>query len=217
MVTPDSASQRRLVPSGDGDAQSVELQYIGNRGAWRNRWLGDAAPTPHEKELFTVRQDTSDTTFTKSSQESAVAYTYEHFHPGRQLRQLLGKSLSRWLVTVVLCVAIYGVLLGYASHDALLQRKKLEFNSLIIALTIALGLNIASSLKANAVELQWWLLSLRRYKPREADLIMSSGQFTIMLQLGWTTRHTLIQIFVTVFITMNIVSSCGVRHSSILS
>ncbi|KAJ3472008.1 hypothetical protein NLG97_g11369 [Lecanicillium saksenae] len=67
-----------------------------------------------------------------------------------------------------------------------------------------LGLNIASSLKANAIELQWWLLSLRRYKPREADLIMSSEQFTTMLQLGWTTRHTLIQIFVTVFVTMNI-------------
>ncbi|EGX96278.1 hypothetical protein CCM_00934 [Cordyceps militaris CM01] len=83
-------------------------------------------------------------------------------------------------------------------------RKKLEFNTLVIALTIALSLNITSSLKANAMDLQWWLLSLRRYKPREADLIMASEHFTTMLQLGWTTRHTLIQISVVVFVTMNI-------------
>ncbi|KAM3516106.1 hypothetical protein MY11210_000388 [Beauveria gryllotalpidicola] len=142
---------------------------------------------------------------TGGSPDPAVShYAYEHFDRGRQLRWLLAKSLARWLITVVLCASIYGVLLEYSAHDALPQRKKLEFNTLVIALTISLGLNIASSLKANAVELQWWLLSLRRYKPREADLIMSSEHFTTMLQLGWTTRHTLIQIFVVVFVTMNI-------------
>ncbi|KAJ6787789.1 hypothetical protein PWT90_01466 [Aphanocladium album] len=204
MAASDSASQRDLLHSRDGEAPAVELRRIASRGASSNGAPGQAAHLAQEKNTVTVRQDSGDTAFTSSSQESVVSYAYEHFHRGKQLRRLLAKSMVRWLITVVLCVSIYGVLLSYSSHDALPQRKKLEFNTLIIALTISLGLNIASSLKANAFELQWWLLSLRRYKPREADLIMSSEQFTTMLQLGWTTRHTLIQIFVTVFITMNI-------------
>ncbi|KAM3432162.1 hypothetical protein MY4824_006711 [Beauveria thailandica] len=167
----------------------------------------DAASPSAAKEQMSCTTERKPSPTTGSSLDSAVPhyhYAYEHFDRRRQLRRLLTKSLARWLITVVLCAAIYGVLLGYSSHDALPQRKKLEFNTLVIALTISLGLNIASSLKANAVELQWWLLSLRRYKAREADLIMSSEHFTTMLQLGWTTRHTLIQIFVVVFVTMNI-------------
>ncbi|KAM3501467.1 hypothetical protein MY10362_005521 [Beauveria mimosiformis] len=163
-----------------------------------------ASPSAAKEQMSSTTERKASPT-TGSSLDSAVShYAYEHFDRRRQLRRLLTKSLARWLITVVLCAAIYGVLLGYSSHDALPQRKKLEFNTLVIALTISLGLNIASSLKANAVELQWWLLSLRRYKAREADLIMSSEHFTTMLQLGWTTRHTLIQIFVVVFVTMNI-------------
>ncbi|OAA60717.1 hypothetical protein ISF_05756 [Cordyceps fumosorosea ARSEF 2679] len=142
----------------------------------------------------TTRIDTGET----------VAYTYERFDRRRQLQKLLLRSLARWLITVVLCASIYGVLISYSSHEALAQRRRLEFNTFVIALTIALGLNIASSLKANAVELQWWLLSLHHYGPREADLILSSGHFTVMLQLGWTTRRMLIWVFVTLFVTLNI-------------
>ncbi|OAR00173.1 hypothetical protein LLEC1_07417, partial [Akanthomyces lecanii] len=208
MATFDSASQRAtLLPRRHDTTHGVELQSVAARDpASRMPAAGPAACTADDKEIMvTVRQDTGDSSYSESSQKSAVSYVYERFHRGQQLRRLLIKSLSRWLITVVLSVSIYGVLLAYSSHDALPLRKKLEFNTLVIGLTISLGLNIASSLKANAMELQWWLLSLRRYKPREADLIMSSEQFTTMLQLGWTTRHTLIQIFVTVFVTMNIV------------
>lgn len=162
--------------------------------------------------VVTVRQDTAETSTTTCSNESSTIYTYEEFRRGKQLRRLLLKSLIKWLITVALCVSIYGVLLAYSSHEALLWRKKKEFNTLIIALTIMLSLNITSALKSNAMELQWWLLSLRRYKPREADLIMSSEHFTTMLKLGWTTRHTLIQIFVAVFVTMNIVSPRATRN-----
>ncbi|OAA76942.1 hypothetical protein LEL_06626 [Akanthomyces lecanii RCEF 1005] len=210
MATSDSASQKATLHRRNDTTHGVEMQSIAAaRGsASQVPAEGPAACTADDKaSMVTARQYTGDSGYSKSSQESAVSYAYEHFHRGQQLRRLLLKSLVRWLITVVLCVSIYGVLLAYSSHDALPQRKKLEFNTLVIALTISLGLNIASSLKANAMELQWWLLSLRRYKPREADLIMSSEHFTTMLQLGWTTRHTLIQIFVTVFVTMNI--SCA--------
>lgn len=161
-----------------------------------------------EKASMTTRQDTGTTSLAKSvhvADDTTVSYAYEHFDRKRQLRQLLLRSLLRWLITVVACVSIYGVLISYSSKYALLRSKKGEFNALIIALTITLGLNIASSFKANAIELQWWLLSLRRYSPREADLIMSSGHFTTMIKLGCITRHTIIRAFVTVFVALNIV------------
>jgi len=40
--------------------------------------------------------------------------------------------------------------------------KKRQFNALITGLSICLGLNIASSLKAMAIELRWWILSRRK-------------------------------------------------------
>lgn len=218
MATSDSASQTAmLAPHEDNETHTVELQPLATHGPASHVPTNGPASTADDKARVstTARQATGGSSVSKSSQESAVSYAYEHFHRGRQLRRLLLKSLVRWLITVVLCVSIYGVLLAYSSHDVLPQRKKLEYNTLVIALTISLSLNITSSLKANAVELQWWLLSLRRYKPREADLIMSSEHFTTMLQLGWTTRHTMIQIFVTVFVTMNIVRGSLLRSKKL--
>lgn len=201
MATSDSASQKAILPFG------IELQPVATRrvpAATKGPTVTSSTTEPLEASAATTRQDTGDSRSTGLSQASTVSYAYERFDRRSQLRRLLLRSLARWLVTVVLCASIYGVLLAYSAHDALPQRKKLEFNTLVIALTIALSLNITSSLKANAMDLQWWLLSLRRYKPREADLIMASEHFTTMLQLGWTTRHTLIQISVVVFVTMNI-------------
>jgi len=98
------------------------------------------------------------------------SYSYERFHQRKQFFKLLSHNLARWLVTAALCAAIYAILYSYSSRGAMLARKKKEFNTLIIALTIALGLNIAASLSANAGELRWWILSRRKYSPREVRI-----------------------------------------------
>lgn len=199
---------KKMAPLAVNNKKDVEIPQLQNRTSTAVSQETATTVTCSEEKVaaVTVRQDTAETSTTTCSNESSTIYTYEEFRRGKQLRRLLLNSLIKWFITVTLCVSIYGVLLAYSSHEALLWRKKREFNTLIIALTIMLSLNITSALKSNAMELQWWLLSLRRYKPREADLIMSSEHFTTMLKLGWTTRHTLIQIFVAVFVTMNIVS-----------
>lgn len=96
-------------------------------------------------------------------------YSYERFNSRKQFLKMLSKNLARWLLTVALCAAIYGILISYSSREVVPARTKKEFNTLIIALTIALGLNIAASLSSNAGELRWWILSRRRYSAREVS------------------------------------------------
>lgn len=93
--------------------------------------------------------------------------SYKPFIRKKQLRGLLLVSFSRWLLTAALLISIYVVLEVYSSKEAMTQRKKHEFNALIVALPIALSLNIASALKAMAAELRWWVLSLRNWNATE--------------------------------------------------
>lgn len=48
-------------------------------------------------------------------------------------------------------------------------REKSKVDALTVALSIALGLNIASALKANALDLRWWILSKRKRSSQEVS------------------------------------------------
>ena len=95
------------------------------------------------------------------------SYAYEHFNPRKQLGKVLLVSICRWLLTAVLGVSIYVVLWHYSSNEVLSIRTKRQFNALVVGLSIGLGLNIASSLKAMAGEVRWWILSLQEWPIRE--------------------------------------------------
>ncbi|KAJ6437115.1 hypothetical protein O9K51_10414 [Purpureocillium lavendulum] len=141
-----------------------------------------------------------------SSQRPVPSYAYEQFHRGKQLRHMGLISLCRWLLTVALAMSIYGVIWSYSAKEAMPASKKKEFNTLIIGLSIGLGLNLASSLKGDVAELRWWLLSLHDYTPREADLILQSEHLSRLIMLGWTSRRPVVQSFVFVFMAFNLAS-----------
>ncbi|GJN78346.1 hypothetical protein VFPFJ_04570 [Purpureocillium lilacinum] len=141
-----------------------------------------------------------------SSQRAVSSYAYEQFHRGKQLRHMGLLSLCRWLLTVALAMSIYGVIWSYSDKEAMPASKKKEFNSLVIGLSIALSLNLASSLKGDVGELRWWLLSLRDYTPREADLILQSESLSRLVMLGWTSRRPVVQAFVCLFVALNLAS-----------
>lgn len=123
------------------------------------------------KEALTVSASSTEADMAEKPQHRppsrSGSYRYEQFNRSKQLRKLCLTSLVRWLMTAALAASAYCVLWSYSSRAAMASTKKKEFNTLIIALSIALGLNIASSLKANVSELRWWLLSLRECAPRE--------------------------------------------------
>lgn len=88
-------------------------------------------------------------------------HKYQPFIRKKQLRKLLFLALARWLLTAAIVGSIYGVVVAYSSREAMKKKKKREFNAIIVALSIALSLNLVGSLKAMAGQLRWWALSLR--------------------------------------------------------
>jgi hypothetical protein len=95
------------------------------------------------------------------------SFSDEYFKRKNQLKRLLLACAFRWLLTALLVMGIYLVLWRYSRKAAMISTKKKEFNTLIIALSIALGLNIASSLKHLVRELRWWVLSWYEWMPKE--------------------------------------------------
>lgn len=88
----------------------------------------------------------------------------------RQLQRLLFSCLTRWLGTLVIAVAIYIILWNYSSQKTMMERKKKEFNTLIVGASILLSLNVASSLKHLMAIMRWWVLSRRNWQPREVEI-----------------------------------------------
>jgi hypothetical protein len=60
---------------------------------------------------------------------------------------------------VALIVATYEVIWTYSSYTVLDTRQKRLFNFFVTALSMALGMNIAGSLKSVATQCRWWILS----------------------------------------------------------
>lgn len=95
------------------------------------------------------------------------SFSDEYFKRRNQFKRLLLACMLRWFMTAVLVMGTYLVLWRYSREAAMISAKKKEFNTLIIALSIALGLNIASSLKHLVRELRWWVLSWHEWMPIE--------------------------------------------------
>jgi hypothetical protein len=137
----------------------------------------------------------------------ANSFMYERPHKAQQLRRLLAACLSRWIITLALCAAIYLVLWQYSSKTTMVKKKKKEFNTLIVGLSIMLSLNIASALKHMMGTLRWWLLSLREWRPREVDIILQSDNLSRMLQLLVLSRRNSLRFYVILCLTINVVSA----------
>lgn len=65
------------------------------------------------------------------------------------------------------------------------ETDKQRYNFLVIGLSLALGMNLASSLKSMATDMRWWILSLKRRKLREVDLILHLDSLTEVFKLAF--------------------------------
>ncbi|KAJ3502705.1 hypothetical protein NM208_g16667 [Fusarium decemcellulare] len=126
-------------------------------------------------------------------------------HP-KNVRKALVANLLRWLITVVFVVAIYVVLWYYSQKDVISTQTKREFNALIIGLSLGLGLGITFSLEAMAKEIRWWILSLRQWPIREAELILKAKDLSRIVQLTWVSRSFWIRFYAIAFILLNLIS-----------
>ncbi|KAJ4215386.1 hypothetical protein NW759_009806 [Fusarium solani] len=115
-------------------------------------------------------------------------YTDKRFHHQKKLRKALTANLIRWLISAVFVIAIYVVLRHYSNKDVMSGETKREFSALIIGLSLGLGLSITFSLEAMAKEIRWWILSLRKWPDREAELILKAKDLNrIISQIALAT------------------------------
>jgi hypothetical protein len=80
----------------------------------------------------------------------------------QQFQKLLIKGFKRFLITVVLTAALLWTLFGYSKIPVLVESQKKIFNTLVTALSMILGIAIASSFKEVAISARWWILSKRK-------------------------------------------------------
>jgi hypothetical protein len=117
-------------------------------------------------------------------------HTVKEFNYRLQRRRLFTNSAFQWLITVFLCGALAGTLRGFQYYFAtgMGQEQKHAFNGLITGLSIALGINLASSLRGYAQMMRWRFLASAYRHVQEFELVMQCESQMKVLRLFWTAR-----------------------------
>jgi len=109
-----------------------------------------------------------------------------NFHPPSQLRKLLFRGFIKWFITVALIATMSGIMYYYAYNvRPMTDMDKQTYNFLVLGLSLALGMNLASSLKQMALDVRWWVLSLTKRNLREVDLILHLDGLTEVTKLAF--------------------------------
>lgn len=66
-------------------------------------------------------------------------------------------------------------------------RAKSVFDTITVGLSIAFGLNIASSLKGIALDLRWWVLSTRKRPSQEVRSMLREQSLKVLLTQCWVS------------------------------
>jgi hypothetical protein len=105
------------------------------------------------------------------------------FDKHRQFVRLACRGFVRFLLTTTLVFALYGTLKGYEHHGLIGATGKKLYNTLVTGLSMALGISLASSFKAIALDLRWFILS-RKKRPIEEVNISSFLEEAVLTNLG---------------------------------
>lgn len=131
---------------------------------------------------------------TNSSHKSHYS-TYKDLHDQQSMfdfrrsrNVIFAKGFFEFGLTVALCGAIIGALKFWSGTDEgkprLLGKKDTRlFNSLMIGLSLALGFNLASSLKSYVNILRWSLLGRQWYDLEAFELILGCASQTKLIEL----------------------------------
>lgn len=103
--------------------------------------------------------------------------------------QIAKGFLPRWILTLAIAWAMYGVLVHYSKYTVMSRNSKRRFNAVITALSLLLGLAIASSLDGMVSDLRWWILSRRFRSRRKVELILRAEGIPSLVQLAFGTRR----------------------------
>lgn len=116
------------------------------------------------------------------------SHPHVRWHDYRQSRdRLFVNGFSQFLVTCVLAGLLVAILDAYSLKHALNTTQKHAFNALMTGFSIALGINLASSLRSYATLLRWRLLASAWLTLEEFDLVLSCASQVKSLKLLFTS------------------------------
>ncbi|MCJ1404823.1 hypothetical protein MMC11_008049 [Xylographa trunciseda] len=171
----DAASSASMA-SGAGKGTYVPLTVLRQRNALDESMARSSAVrfVSQANSAFTIDSyaasirtiDSEYTTLGKGESDSS-----REFSPRKQLLHLLSFGFLRFLVTGVLVGGLYTTLWLFESKSVMNELQKKLFNTIVTALSIALGINIASSFKNVAIDTRWFFLSRKRRPLKEASAL----------------------------------------------
>lgn len=134
---------------------------------------------------------------------------------GRQLRHIFISSTSRWFITAALCG-------GYILSTRIWQNKgsvdegsKRVYNTITTAISIALGLNIASAFKDMALNMRWPILHARKRNLVELDLLLNCDSLTKLAKLALVTKRPVVIIGCILWLLINLLAQAGIAMVSL--
>lgn len=117
-----------------------------------------------------------------------LSRTVREFKPDRQRRRLFVSAVGQWVITVLLCGVLAGILGGFGSLRWMSVSQIKAFNALIVLTSLFIGTNLTSSFRDYAMMMRWRFLSSKYRTIREFDLLLECQSLRTVMKLFWEVR-----------------------------
>ncbi|RDL40900.1 uncharacterized protein BP5553_00879 [Venustampulla echinocandica] len=136
-------------------------------------------------------------------------------HTGRQFRHILIGMSTRWFITAGLCAAYIFAIIWWHNRGPQSETQKRLHNALTTAVSIALGLNVASAFKDVALNMRWVILSTRRRTLVELDLVLNADSLMKLGELAFSARRPAVVVGCVLWLLINILAQVGIAVLSL--
>ncbi|TGO13716.1 hypothetical protein BTUL_0064g00160 [Botrytis tulipae] len=145
------------------------------------------------------------------------SYTTVPYKPktGKQFWHILLKSLARWLITLVLCIAYLLALRVWNKKGTVTEASKRIFNAITTGISIALGINIATSLKDMALNARWAILHARKRNLYELDLTLHADSLMDLGKLAFVSKRPMVFIMAISWLIFNLFVQAAIAAISL--
>ena len=133
------------------------------------------------------------------------------FNSTKQTWRIFYPQFVRWLGTVIIVIFMLATLKIYQGKGNFSRAQKHSFNTIITALSLALGLNFFEAFKDIAKVLRWKILAGRSHSIHEFDLILSIESLSKVVELAWASRRKILIVAICVsWLLLNLIAQAAV-------
>jgi hypothetical protein len=207
-------------PTTSGSTQSPPSTFGTPRGQTSN--FSHSSPTLQGGDYFqSPRPESFQSGYSnmKDYDQNQKFNPQEH-KPWIQFLRLLGNGFARFLLSAALIIGLWKIIWTYSTFSILDQGQKRFFNFLVTVFSLALGLNLATSLKSVAIKCRWWILSWEKRPLEDVEAILGCHALTEVVKFGCKSvfKNPSVTIGCSVWLLINLaaqafVASLGLNYS----